>query len=279
MTVDVHLRKETRWLLDEKYQGRRTQEAEKDIAKLKKGEHIDYLIGFVQFLGCKIDLSKRPFIPEPETEYWVQKTIEDIKSSGRKNIHVLDVFSGSGCIGIAILMHIPQAKIDFAEKEKRFCEQIAINVKLNNIKSSRYDIIQSDIFNDIFEPSSSSQFLLQQELGARVKSVTYDYILANPPYVPERNRKSVQKSVLENEPLGAIFGGTDGLNYIREFLKESKNHLKKGSLSASRRSTIYMEFDSTQKDEISKLLGEYGYKNFEMFQDQYGKWRFIVIEV
>jgi len=251
MIVDIQLRKETRWLLDEKYQGRRTQEAVRDIAKLKKGEHIDYLIGFVQFLGCKIDLSKRPFIPEPETEYWVQKAIEDIKSLRRKNIHVLDVFSGSGCIGIAVLKHIPSAIVDFAEKDKKLCGQITINTKLNNIDPERYKIIQSDIFDKV--------------IGK------YDYILANPPYVPEKNKKNIQKSVLENEPLTAIFGGADGLNYIREFLKESKNHLKKGG-------KIYMEFDSTQKDRIPKILKEYGYKNFEIFQDQYEKWRFLIAE-
>ena len=251
MNTATELQREIRWLLDEKHQGKLTKLAKKDIARLKRGEHIDYLIGFGEFLGCKIDLSRRPHIPRPETEYWTQRAIVDIKKFNRKNIHVLDVFSGSGCIGVAVLKHAPSAMVDFAEKEKRFCEQIVINVKLNNIKSSRYNIIQSDIFDKV--------------------TGKYDYILANPPYVPEGNRKSVQQSVLANEPAEAIFGGEDGLQYIKKFLKEAKNHLRKDG-------RIYMEFDSTQKDQIPKLLKGYGYSNFEMLQDQYAKWRFLVIK-
>lgn len=280
MGENAELQKEIRWLLDEKYQGRRTQEAEEDIASLKKGEHVDYLIGFVQFLGCKIDLSKHPFIPEPETEYWVGKAIEDIRQSAiiRKPsaIRCLDVFAGSGCVGIAVARHIPSVIVDFVEKDKKFCQQIEINTKLNYINSSRYNIIQSNLFNKLSVPSSISQFVHMHKLEDKLGQVKYDYILANPPYVPEKNKKSVEKSVLENEPLTAIFGGTDGLNYIREFLKEAKNYLRKGSLSASWRSKIYMEFDSNQKDQIPKLLKEYGYSNFEIFRDQYGKWRFTI---
>ncbi|MCH7604839.1 HemK family protein methyltransferase [Patescibacteria group bacterium] len=271
MSTASEFQHEIRWLLDEKYQGKLSKLATEDIARLKRGEHIDYLIGFGEFLGCKIDLSKRPHIPRPETEYWTQRAIIDIKKSNRKNIRVLDVFSGSGCIGVAVLKHISSATLDFTEKDREFCKQITMNTRLNNINPSRYNIIQSDIFNNISESLFSSQFLLQQELGARAKSVTYDYILANPPYVPERNRKSVQQSVLDNEPLEAIFGGKDGLQYIKKFLKEAKNHLKKNG-------RIYLEFDSIQRDQIPKLLKEYGYSNFEMFRDQYHKWRFLVIK-
>jgi len=203
MVEDSDLRREIRWLLDEKYHGERTTSAEKDIARLKKGEHVDYLIGFVEFLGCRIDLSKKPHIPRPETEYWTQRAVEEIRKANKKSIRVLDVFSGSGCIGVAVLKHIPSATVDFAEKDKKFCEQIAINVRLNNIDPKRYKIIQSDIFVKIMEK--------------------YDYILANPPYVPEKNAKSVQKSVLQNEPLTTIFGGEDGLKYIRKFLQEAKS--------------------------------------------------------
>ncbi|MBI2113194.1 MAG: methyltransferase, partial [Candidatus Wildermuthbacteria bacterium] len=154
-------KREAEWILKEKYQGVMTPEAVLDIAKLKQGEHVDYIIGFTEFLGCKIDLSKRPMIPRPETEYWVEKAIQELWKSRSASVWCLDLFAGSGCIGIAVLGHIPFARVDFGEKEKKFADQIKINATLNRIDRKRYRVFQSDVFSKI--------------------PYKYDYIFANPP--------------------------------------------------------------------------------------------------
>lgn len=241
--------REISWILREKYRGKMTPQALLDIQRLKQGEHVDYIIGFVEFLGCKIDLSKKPMIPRPETEYWVEKAIQDLKKREGK-IRCLDLFAGSGCIGIAILKHIPGSFVDFGEKEKRFVQQIRISIDLNRISKKRYRIVQSDIFRNL--------------------RGSYDVIFANPPYVPSLNIEHVQASVLEQEPLGAIFGGKDGLEYIKPFLKEAVEHLKSNG-------RIYLEFDSRQKEEIKKLLKKNGYDSVQFFRDQYKKWRYLVV--
>ena len=173
---------EIRWLLEEKYQGKRTliepegsSEPERpaflrDLKRLKKGEHVDYVIGWKPFLNCKIDLRYKPLIPRVETEYWVEKAIKDLRSA---SISCLDIFAGSGCIGISVLRIIPSAHVDFAEKEKKFCKQIVLNAKLNKITRSRYKVIQSNMFSKV-----------------RGK---YDYIFANPPYLAESKKQKVQK--------------------------------------------------------------------------------------
>jgi release factor glutamine methyltransferase len=208
-----------------------------------------YSVGFVDFLGCKIDLSFRPFIPEFETEYWVEKAIEDIKKL-KRNVRCLDVFAGSGCIGIAVLKNVPNAKMDFAEKNPKFAKQIRKNLKINKIAKSRARVFVSDIFSKI--------------------SGKYDFILANPPYIPIKNKDMVQESVLKNEPKEALFGGQDGLFFIKKFLKEAKKKIKPGGL-------IYMEFDSLQKKELEKILRKLEYNNFEFKKDQYNRWRYLEI--
>ncbi|MFA5878020.1 MAG: peptide chain release factor N(5)-glutamine methyltransferase [Candidatus Staskawiczbacteria bacterium] len=241
------MNKEIQWLLNEKYNGRLSKKAEADIKRINKGEPVDYVIGFSEFLGCKIDLSKRPLIPRPETEFWVKDVIKQI---GDKKVKVLDIFSGSGCVGIAVLKHSKNAMVDFAEKDKRFIEQIRTNLKLNKADRGSYKVFQSDIFNNV--------------------KGKYDYILANPPYIPTARRNKVKPSVLKFEPKNALFAGKDGLIYIKQFLGQARKFL-------NIEGTIYMEFDSLQKKEISNVLEKLRYSGYRFFKDQFGRWRYVVI--
>jgi release factor glutamine methyltransferase len=237
------MQKEIRWILKEKYKGKETKQFLVDVKRLEAGEPVDYIIGFKEFLGCKIDLSKKPLIPRPETEFWVEQEIKKIKE-GR----VLDIFSGSGCVGVAILKYRKSLLCDISDVDKNAINQIKINLKINKINKERFKIIQSDIFSKI-----------------RNK---YDFIFANPPYIPTINKNKIQKSVLKYEPKNALFGGKDGMFFINKFLKGVKEHLNDGG-------TIFMEFDSPQKKQIEKLLKKYKYKKWDFNKDQYGKWRWV----
>jgi release factor glutamine methyltransferase len=216
-----------------------------------KNQPIEYKRGFKGFLGCKVDLSLKPMIPRPETEFWLKKAIKTI-NQGKKKVFCLDIFAGSGCIGIAVLKHT-KAKVDFSDIEKKFLKQIKINLKLNKISASRYRVIHSDIFSKL----------------TTLKVVNYDYIFANPPYVGLDRRHLVQESVLDWEPVIAIFGGEDGLFYIGKFLKDARKHLKKDG-------KIYLEFDHLRKKETEKLLKQLKYKKFKFYKDQFKKWRWVV---
>lgn len=240
------LKKEIHWLLKEKYHFLPDSNFAKDVKRIEEGEPIDYIIGFKEFLGLTIDLSERPLIPREETEFWVKEVIKDIKPSSK----ILDMFSGSGCIGIAVLAHVQNSKVTFAEKDKTLVLQIKKNIKLNNLKNTK--VIQSDVFKKV--------------IGK------YDYIFANPPYIPEKNKKKVGESVLKYEPKKALFSGKDGLQYIDKFLREAKNFLKeKGS--------IFMEFDPPEKKSIDGLLKKYGYQSWQFKKDQYNRWRHVCISI
>jgi len=98
----------------------------------------------------------------------------------------------------------------------------------------------------------------------------YDVIFANPPYVPTKKSK-VQKSEKDWEPKEALFAGADGLSLIKRFLKEAKNHLNSGG-------RIYLEFGSGQKLALTRLLKQFDYTHWQFHKDQFGRWRFVVIE-
>ena len=248
-----YLKKEIYWLLSEKYKNKLTASAWEDIHKLKRGEHLDYLIGYINFLNCKMDLSRRTLIPRIETEFWMEEAVKELKKSkeGTKSLSILDIFSGSGCIGISILKNLPQTNAFFSDIEENCIDQIKINCRINNINSGRYKIVKSDIFKNIS------------------KDKKFNFIFANPPYIPTHS-KDIENSVLINEPAVALFGGKDGLKYIDMFLKDAKKFLEKDG-------KIYMEFDHPQKSEVEDILKKYNYKDYNFRKDQFDKYRFLII--
>jgi release factor glutamine methyltransferase len=199
-----------------------------------------------KFLNTKIDFSKFSVLPREETEFWVKKTIKEFKNEGKK-LKILDLFSGTGCIGIAVLKNIKNSLADFGDIDSRSLKQIKINFKLNKIDKRRAKTIRTDIFSKI-----------------RGK---YDLILANPPYVAKERLSEVQKEVKKFEPKTAWYGGKRGMVYISKFLKTAQKFLKKSG-------KIYLEFDPLQRKEIERILKKENYK-FIFFKDQFGKIRFL----
>jgi len=219
----------------------------------------EYKKGYTKFLNCRIDLSKRVFIPRIETEFWIKKTLKEIiiqtsriRRSPISCVSVLDIFAGSGCIGIAVLKSIKNSYVDFVDIDEKAIKQIKINLKLNHVPKNRYKIYKSNLFEKI--------------------KGKYDVIFANPPYVAKERIAEVEPSVLKYEPKRAILAGKKGLFYIRKFLKEAKKFLKP-------KSVIYLEFDPQQIGDIKKILEKEGYKNHRFFKDQFNKYRWVKIAV
>lgn len=172
---------------------------------------------------------------------------------------VLDIFAGSGCVGIAVLKNTTNVLCDISDRDPSAIAQIKINCRLNKISPKRFRIIKSDVFTNI--------------------KGKYDYILANPPYIATTEKHRLGPSVLQYEPKIALFGGKDGLFYIRKFLWQAKKHLRRpaSAKASARRSKIYMEFHPPQKKEISKILKRAGYSQWDFFKDQYGRYRWVVV--
>src|SRR3989344_4794709 len=224
------------WIFKDKYNEKWNPKILEDIRRYQAGEPIDYIIGWKPFLNCKIDLSLKPLIPRPETEYWTERFLYQLstKNLELRTIKVLDIF---------------------AEIDPRLIKQIKINLKLNRIRLTRAKIIRSDVFSAL-------------KSNPRQWRGKYDFILANPPYI--RTKKSVQRNVLKYEPKKALFGGKNGMFYIKKFLAEAKRYLNPNG-------EIWMEFLPEQKSTLTKIIKKYDYQNWQFYKDQYERWRCIVV--
>lgn len=226
-----------------KHKGRETKEFLDDVKKLTDGEAFEYLMGEVLFANAKIDLTLRPMIPRPETEFWVKQAIAEILNTKRGfTLRVLDLFSGSGNVGVAVLKNIPESIVDMIELDPKLKEQIEISIAKNVIKKLRTQVITGDTWT-----------------GA---TGTYDVIFAVPPYVPPQMKDEVMQELSAEDPL-SFFDKEDGFYFHTEVLKRAKEFLKDSGV-------LYLEFDITQREKIEELVKEYGFSNYSFLKDPYG---------
>ena len=240
------INKDIQYILEEKYNGNHSSEKfKKDIGLYEKGVPLGYIIGFVPFLDCKIDLSYRTLIPRVETEYWVEKIINTIPKDFSGNI--CDVFAGSGCIGISIAKKFPSSKIVFLDNSENAIKQIKKNITINNIEKQA-QVIKSNVFLN---------------LGYNQK---FDYIFANPPYLSKKSSK-VEKSVIKYEPHNALFAEENGFELIQTLIIQAIKYLEpKGYL--------IIEHDPEQKNKIHKIADAVKYSKIVSQKDQYDKYRY-----
>ncbi len=206
------LSQEIAWLLKEKYQGEKTKGFFTDCTRLESGEPLAYIIGSIPFLGTTIYLNSKPLIPRVETEFWIEKLILYIKkrvSEGQRNITLLDLCAGSGCIGVAVANAIPEVTVHFVELEEEHLDTIKINCLSNSIDEKRFKLFQGDLF------------LVENKALKK-----YDYIVSNPPYIdPKLNR--TENSVRKFEPRNALYGGINGMELISKIIRQSASYLLK----------------------------------------------------
>ncbi len=230
-------------LRKEKHKGIETSDYLEDVKKMTEGEAFEYLLGEVVFAGAKVDLWSRPMIPRTETEFWVQQAIEDLLKTRRQFVlRCLDLFSGSGCVGLAIAKNIPEATMDFIELDPKLKAGIENSIIRNNIKKLRTRVLTGDTWE-----------------GAGGK---YDVIFAVPPYVPSSMKEEVMQELKAEDPL-SFFDKEDGFYYHKQVLSRAKEFLKDDGV-------LYLEFDITQRKKIEELAKEYGFRSYSFLKDPYG---------
>ncbi len=266
------MNKDERWLLEEKYGGKKTAEYEVDVERLASGEPLGYVIGWQPFLGLKIYLDSRPLIPRPETEWWTEQLLKKLtgressesfsvvglglaarsateKGSGdERHLRFLDLCAGSGAIGCAVLARLPRAQVYFGEIDPMHEMTILKNIRENNLDKSRACVR----IGDLFKPFGDMRF---------------DFIAANPPYIPAG--RALPASVVDYEPSQALYAGADGLDIIRRIASELPRRLAKGG-------EAWIECDSAAAAAAAALFTNQGF-TAEIRTDQYDTPRIIVV--
>lgn len=201
--------------------------------KINEGYPLQYAIGKWNFYGLDLLVDKRALIPRYETEILVDLIIND-NSNNKK---ILDIGTGSGAISLALSKNLKDSKIigvDISKNAIDLANENKIKLNINNVEFK-----ESDIFSNIDEK--------------------FDIIVSNPPYINKEDFEKLDNK-LYYEPQNALYGGEDGLYFYKKIIKNAKSFLNKNG-------KIYLEIGYNQKDSISNLLEEYGYKQIKSYKD------------
>lgn len=215
------------------------------VSRLSTGEPIQYILGYCYFYGRKFITDSRALIPRPETEELVSIILSKERS---KDITILDIGSGSGCIPISLKLDGGYAKVDGLEVSIEAIEQSRQNARE---LSAKVDFTQMDILN-------------------QAPLVQYDVIVSNPPYVKKEELNSLETNVVEYEPLIALAPEEDDpLIFYKRILKLNEEILKSGG-------RLYFEIHEELGQEVLQLFDQYSYSNVVLLEDMFGKDRFVI---
>ena len=217
------------------------------VKDLLKNKPIQYIIGETEFCDLKFKVNENVLIPRPETSELVYKIVERQKTKDKRQLSILDIGTGSGCIAISLAKNIPGSKVhalDISEKALEVAKENAIN---NNVDVT---FINDDILS------------LKNNIDTK-----FDIIVSNPPYVRELEKADMRDNVLNWEPHNALFvSDNDPLIFYRNILEFAKTHLNENG-------EIWFEINEYLGKEMTDLCKEYGFSDIEIFKDFRGKER------
>jgi len=218
------------------------------IKRRLKNEPSQYIVGKSNFYGRDFYVDNNVLIPRPETEILINACIEFL--SMKDNPEIIDIGTGSGCIGITLAKEIPSSNviaIDCCEKALAVAEKNAKNIGIKNI-----DFVKSDF--------------LKQTIDLRA-----DLLVSNPPYISEEDISSLMADVKEYEPIEALTDNLDGLEFYRVFSKRFDRMIKiDGAL-------IVEAGKDEHPLEAKKIIEQSGHANIEMINDYNGDIRVLKV--
>ena len=212
-----------------------------EVARMLAGEPLAYILGEWEFYGLKLYVDKNVLIPRDDTCAVADLAIKQGLFLG-KDPRILDLCTGSGCIGLAVASKLKDARVTLADISRDALAVAKKNTALNHL-GSRVSCVQADALG---KPSAF--------LGK------FDLIVSNPPYITTAQMATLPISVKDYEPHLALHGGDDGLIFYRAIAQNYKMALKPGGY-------LCFEFGEEQGDDICQILELNGYTILERSRD------------
>ncbi len=211
------------------------KEIEEITARRIAGEPLQYILGETEFMGMPFKVNELVLIPRQDTETLVETVIEKIK---KKPVRVLDIGTGSGCVGISIAKMCPGAEVTLLDYSDAILEIAKENADLNGVN---VNIERCDILEEIPEGK-------------------YDIIVSNPPYIETDTIFSLDNIVSSYEPVEALDGGFDGLMFYQRIAELAPEIMEENSF-------IAFEIGYNQGDTVSEILDEADFSSIKVIKD------------
>ncbi len=208
-----------------------------------KHKPMQYILGVCEFMGLDFKVNSHTLIPRGDTEILVERAIEIVKKNTYNS--VLDIGTGSGAIAVSIAKYT-NTHVDAVDISEGALKTAIENGSNNGVN---VNFFKSDLFSEVNEK--------------------YDIILSNPPYIEKDVIETLEPDVKDYEPLSALDGGNDGLDFYRRIINYIYSYINKNGC-------VIFEIGYNQGDKVSKLLSEKGFENISVEKDLSGLDRVVI---
>ncbi len=218
-----------------------------DLARLKKQEPVQYILGTTSFLGMDLKVGPEVLIPRPETEELVRWVIQEVAKSRIPSPRILDVGTGSGAISLALAQGIPEAEVSALDVSRE-----ALKVARENARFHKLEIhfIEANILSWPGERE-------------------YEVIVSNPPYVRQMERQAMKPNVRDYEPGLALFvPDSDPLRFYDAISDFAQAKLSPGG-------HLFFEINQYLAQETEALLKKKGFRSVALRKDIFGNFRLL----
>jgi len=249
------------------------------LRRRAKREPLQYILGYTEFCGLKIKVCKGVLIPRPETELLVEEAIKTVRSQ-KSNPHlpkdnpsttpfskggmggfvsILDLYTGSGCIALVLAREFPDAQVYGTDTSKIAIRYARENAEINRINNVIF------LKGNLFEP-------IEKNSKFQISNFKFDLIVSNPPYIKRNDIKNLQIEIKDWEPVEALDGGEDGLDYYRTIIPEARGYLNKCGC-------LILELGISQADAVRKMAEDAGFVDISLIKDYAGIERILAAKL
>ncbi len=231
--------------MDKELSAEESTKYDKLLSRLKNGEPMQYVMGKWQFIDLDIITDKRALIPRPETELLAMKAAEYAKEFDKPKVY--DLGCGTGCIGLYVKKETPGAEVtlcDISDEALSLAKENSVALGLD-CRFKKFDMLKDDIDSR-------------------------DMILSNPPYILTEDIAELEVNVKDYEPLLALDGGKDGLDFYRALARISNTALSQYGVGI-------FEIGIGQREDVCEIFAKY-FEKIEVLKDFSNIDRIIIVK-